>query len=386
MVLWRREIIIVNLLIIGIDFTPRSGGIGTYTKELSTFLSKENQVTILATGVPNTRVFDHGYPYRIIRTPSLPILRHIAFFIYMPWILWRHDIDAVLHIVWITALISHLWSCLLPVPYFVSVHGTEIRDDKRSWKRRLKCYLKGWRIVALRKAKGIFPVSHYSARLVVSLGIDQSRIEVILNGVDTQRFKPVTSHHDKNRQKKLLTVARLDLNKGHDRVLEALVILKAQGIKPQYIIVGQGDEEIRLRKMAQILGLESQVEFTGFISGNQLPPVYNSCDIYVMASREIPGRLDLIEGFGISFLEASASGLPVVAGNSGGVSDAVRNGKTGILVHPDNPEDIASAIKLLLTDDNLARRYGNEGRRWTETQMSWEQVAERLVNAIHRMK
>jgi phosphatidylinositol alpha-1,6-mannosyltransferase len=376
----------VNLLIIGIDFTPRSGGIGTYTKELSTFLSRENQVTILATGVPNTRVFDHGCPYRIIRTPSLPILRHIAFFIYVPWILWRHDIDAVLHIVWITALISHLWSCLLLVPYFVSVHGTEIRDDKRSWKRRLKCYLKGWRIVALRKAKGIFPVSHYSARLVVSLGIDQSRIEVILNGVDTQRFKPVTSHHDKNRQKKLLTVARLDLNKGHDRVLEALAILKAQGIKPQYIIVGQGDEEIRLRKMTQILGLENQVEFTGFISRNQLPSIYNSCDIYVMASREIPGRLDLIEGFGISFLEASASGLPVVAGNSGGVSDAVRNGKTGILVHPDNPEDIASAIKRLLTDNNLARRYGNEGRRWTETQMSWEQVAERLVNAIHRMK
>jgi phosphatidylinositol alpha-1,6-mannosyltransferase len=138
--------------------------------------------------------------------------------------------------------------------------------------------------------------------------------------------------------------------------------------------------------MAQILGLENQVEFTGFISGDQLPPIYNSCDIYVMASREIPGHLDLIEGFGISFLEASASGLPVVAGDSGGVSDAVRNGKTGILVHPDNPEDIASAIKRLLTDDSLARRYGNEGRRWTETQMSWEQVAERLVNAIQRMK
>ena len=80
------------------------------------------------------------------------------------------------------------------------------------------------------------------------------------------------------------------------------------------------------------------------------------------------------------------SALTSLHGDSGGVSDAVQNGKTGILVHPDKPEDIASAIKLLLTDNNLARRYGNEGRRWTETQMSWEQVAERLVNAIHRMK
>lgn len=268
---------------------------------------------------------------------------------------------------------------------FVSVHGTEIRDDRRSWRRRLKGYLKGWRILALRKARGIFPVSHYSARLVMSLGIDQSCIEVILNGVDTQRFKPVTSHHDENRQKKLLTVARLDLNKGHDRVLEALAILKRQGLTPAYTIVGQGHEEMRLRKMVQYLGLEGQVVFTGFVSENQLPSMYASCDIFVMACREISGRLDLVEGFGISFLEASASGLPVVAGSSGGVPDAVRNEKTGLLVNPDDPEEIAFAIKRLLTDDSLARRLGNEGRRWTETQMSWEHAAERLINVMQRM-
>ena len=375
----------MNLLIIGIDFTPCSGGIGSYTKELSTFLSKEDNVTVLATGISNARVFDHGCSYRIIRTPSIPILRHIALFAYVPWLLWRHEIDAVLHIVWITALISHLWSCLLPVPYFVSVHGTEIRDDKISWRRRLKGYLKGWRILALRKAKGIFPVSHFSARLVMSLGIEQSGIEVMLNGVDTERFKPNASHHNENKQKKLLTVARLDLNKGHDYVLKALSMLKEQGLTPNYTIVGQGHEEMRLRQMVQDLGLEGQVVFTGFIPGNKLPAIYTFSDIYVMASREIPGRLDLVEGFGISFLEASASGLPVVAGNSGGVSDAVHHGKTGLLVNPDNPEDIASAIKGLLIDEDLAKCLGNEGRRWAETQMSWEHVAERMVNAMQRM-
>jgi phosphatidylinositol alpha-1,6-mannosyltransferase len=205
----------------------------------------------------------------------------------------------------------------------------------------------------------------------MSLGIEQNRIKVLLNGVNTQHYRPVANNQEKNKQQKLLTVARLDLNKGHDYVLKALTILKKQGLTPNYTIVGQGAEEMRLRKMVQDLGLENQVVFTGFISNNKLPSVYTSCDIYVMASREIPGRLDLVEGFGISFLEASASGLPVVAGDSGGVSDAVQHGKTGLLVNPDNPEDIASAIKLLLTDDSLARRLGNEGRRWTETQMSY---------------
>ena len=377
---------IVNFLVVSTDFSPRSWGIGAYTKELSTSLSKGNQVTVLATGIPNAKTFDHGCSYRIIRTPSVPILRHIALLIYIPWIIRRYNIDAILHIVWITSLISHLWYCLIPVPYFVSVFGTEIRDDKRSWRRRVKYYLKGWRIVALRKARGIFPISYYSARLVMSLGIEQSCIEVIFGGIDTQRFKPIANDQRSNKQKKLLTVSRLDLNKGHDRVLEALSILKNQGLVPKYTIVGQGPEEMRLRKITQSLGLGNQVEFTGFVPDNQLPAVYTSCNIYVMASREIPGRLDLVEGFGISFLEASASGLPVVAGNSGGISDAVQNGKTGLLVNPDDPEDIASAIKRLLVDTNLARRLGNEGRRWTETQMSWEHVAERLIKAMQRMR
>ena len=375
----------MNLLVVGADFSPYSGGIGTYTREIASFLTLKNQVIVLANGISNPKIFDNNSPYRIIRTPSFPVLRHLALFIYLPWILRRYHIDAVLHVVWTTALISHFWHYLIPAPYFVSVHGSEFHDDTLTWRRRLKGYLRKWRLLALQKSKGIFPVSNYSARLVISLGVERERIEVISNGVDTKRFKPSANYKNPDEQKKLLTVARLDLHKGHDRVLEALAILKAQGITPQYIIVGQGDEEIRLKKMTQTLGLENQVEFTGFISGNQLPPMYNSCDIYVMASREIPGRLDLIEGFGISFLEAGASAMPVVAGDSGGVSDAVRNGKTGILVNPDKSDDIASAIKRLLIDEELARRVGNEGRRWTETQMSWEQVAERLVNSIQRM-
>jgi len=375
----------MNLLIVGADFSPYSGGIGTYTKELATFLTQKNQVIVLANGISNTKAFDHGCLYQIIRTPSFPILRHLTFFIYIPWILRRNQIDAVLHVVWTTALISHLWYYLIPVPYFVGVHGSEFLNDTMTWKRRLKGYMRKWSLAAFRKSKGFFPVSNYSAHLVMSLGVAKERIEVISNGVDTQRFKPFTNHRNSAEQKKLLTVARLDLHKGHDRVLEALSILKKQGLTPNYTIVGQGSEEMRLRKMTQALGLENQVVFAGFVSEKQLPAIYTSCDIYVMASREIPGRLDLVEGFGISFLEAGASGLPVVAGDSGGVSDAVQHGKTGLLVNPDNPEDIASAIKLLLTDDNLARRYGNEGRRWTETQMSWEHAAERLINAIQRM-
>lgn len=375
----------MNLLIVGTDFPPFSGGISTYTNELANALSKTDQITVLAPGALNTKSFDLECSYRIIRTPPIPILRSTAFFIYIPYLTWRYHIDAVLHTVWPTALISHLWYFLIPTPYFVSVHASEILDDKRTLHRRLKSYLKDWRVAALQKAKVIFPVSNYTAGLVISQGIDREKIQVISNGVNPQRFKPISSHHTGNKQKKMLTVARLDLHKGHDRVLEALAILKNQGLTPQYIIVGKGEEEIRLRKMVKNLGLESQVTFAGYVSESQLPEMYADSDIFVMASREIPGRLDLIEGFGISFLEASASGVPVVAGRSGGVSDAVLHEKTGLLVNPDDPMDIAQALQKLLENPDSASQLGNEGRKWVEKEMSWECVAERLRNTIKNL-
>jgi phosphatidylinositol alpha-1,6-mannosyltransferase len=375
----------LNLLLVATDFPPKSGGISTYTKEFGRALGKICQVLVLAPGTWNREVSDTAYPFQVIRTPPFAILSTLFFFIYIPLLLRRHRIDAVLHTVWPTALISHFWHFLFPVPYFVSVHASEILDDRLTWRRRLKSYLSVWRVAAFKKAAGIFPVSQYSAGLLTDLGIDPNRIQVLMNGVDPKRFKPAVTRRSKNGQKQLLTVARLDLHKGHDRVLQALAILRDQGLTPRYIIAGEGDEEARLRALATGLGLERQVEFAGFIPDSQLPDIYAECDIFIMASREIPGRSDLVEGFGISFLEASASGLPVIAGRSGGVADAVRDGETGLLVDPDDPQDIAKALKLLLTDTKLARRFAKNGREWTVTQMSWEYRAKRLIDAVIRL-
>lgn len=375
----------VKFLIVGTDFPPSSGGISTYAKEIASALAKTCQVTVLAPGAFKTVAFDQALPFRVIRTPPIPMLRTIAFFIYIPWIIKKYHIDIVHHTVWTTALVNHIWYSLMPVPYFVSVHASEILDDTLTLRRRLKGYLKRWRRAALSKARGIFPVSHYSAGLVTALGIKKNRICVITNGVNPRRFKPAATHKIEDGQKSLLTVARLDLHKGHDRILEALAILKEHNLTPRYIIVGEGEQEIRLRRMVQNLGLERQVIFAGFIPDSQLPDIYANSDIFVMASREIPGRLDLVEGFGISFLEASASGLPVVAGRSGGVPDAIRDGETGLLVNPNEPQDVARALHLLLTDNDLARKLGKEGREWAENQMSWERVAERLLNAVRRL-
>jgi len=375
----------LNILIVATDFPPDRGGISTYSKELAIALSKICNVTVLATGASKIAETDKNISLKIIRTPSIPFLRIAALLFYFPLVIKRYHIGSVLHTVWLTALISHMWHWLMPVPYFVSIHASEILDDRRTWRRRIKSYLKGWRIAALNKAKAIFPVSHYGIKLATAMGIAKERIFVISNGVTPTQFQPSPSPSAMNGKKKLLTVARLDLHKGHDHVLEALAILKNQGFMPEYTIAGEGEEKMRLRMITKRLGLTHQVKFVGYIPDNLLPSTYAGADIYVMPSREIPGRLDLIEGFGISFLEASASGLPVIAGRSGGVSDAVRDGITGILVNPDDPRDIARAILLLLSDNDLALKLGNEGRKWIETQMNWDCVAERMHSAVRKL-
>lgn len=375
----------MNFLLVGPDFPPSAGGISTYTKGLAAALAKSHEVTVLAPGAFDAVSLDRSCPFRIVRTPPIPGLSTVAFFVYIPWLTRRLHIGAVLHTVWTTALISHFWRYLVPVPYFVSVHGSEIRDDTRTWRRCLKSFLRRWRYAALCKANGIFPVSLYSAGIVMDLGIDKNRIQVISGGVDPDRFRPAQNDRERTGPGKILTVARLDLHKGHDRVLEALVILKEEGLTPCYIIAGEGEEKTRLYEMTKTLGLEKQVIFAGFVPESQLPGLYADADIFVMPSREIPGRLDLIEGFGISFLEAGASGLPVVAGLSGGVPDVVRHGENGLLVDPNDQKEIAHALKLLLSDKKLAMQMGKEGRRRAETQMSWQSVSERLCDAVRRL-
>jgi phosphatidylinositol alpha-1,6-mannosyltransferase len=375
----------LKLLMVCSDFPPDRGGISTYSIEIASALVKSCRVTVLAPGAPNISKFDESCNFRIIRTPSLPFIRIAALFFYLPYLLMRFRFDAVLHTVWPTALISHLYYWFLPVSYFISVHASEILNDKRTWRRRLKCYLRSWRNAAINRAAGIFPVSHYSANLIRSFGLSQKNIHVVPNGVDPWRFRPDVCLNDKGLPKRILTVARLDLHKGHDRVLEALGLIKSKGLEFEYVIVGEGDEERRLRQIAKELGLVNEVIFAGHIPDRELPGVYASADIFVMASREIPGRLDLIEGFGIAFLEAAASGLPVIAGRSGGVADAVRDGKTGFLIDPEDPKEIAEAIHLLLISPDLCQRLGGEGRQWTMCQMNWENAAKRLLDKMQRI-
>jgi phosphatidylinositol alpha-1,6-mannosyltransferase len=171
----------------------------------------------------------------------------------------------------------------------------------------------------------------------------------------------------------LITVARLVPHKGQDTIIRALPKVATGFPGVRYVIVGEGPDQTRLSGLAKDLGVESNVIFAGAVSDADLPEAYATSTIYAGASRI--DRAINAEGYGISFLEASASGLPVVAGDSGGVRSAVRDGETGIVIDPQDADKWAETILSLLRDDNRRKELGRAGRAAVESYYNWDRVA-----------
>lgn len=230
---------------------------------------------------------------------------------------------------------------LAGIPYVSVLHGIE------AWRIR-----SGVRAASMRQADRLLAVSQFTRDHVMqNHGINSERISVFANTYDAERFTPgpkplhlLEKYGLRPDQPVLLTVSRLALSeryKGHWQVLIALKHLRQRIPDIHYLVVGTGDELAHLRAAVRVMGLDSQVTFTGFVSGADLPDHYRLCDTFIMPSTK--------EGFGIVFLEAAACGKPVIAGCLDGSYDALDAGRLGILVDPHHPMQIAEAMHAALT-------------------------------------
>ena len=162
--------------------------------------------------------------------------------------------------------------------------------------------------------------------------------------------------------------------KGQDVLIRALPEIRRRVPDAALLIVGGGPDGDRLRRLAGDL---PGVVFTGAVPWEELPAHYAAGDVYAMPCRTRRRGLD-VEGLGIVYLEASATGLPVVAGDSGGAPDAVRDGETGVVVGGRDVGAVADRIATLLSDTTMAKRMGEAGRGWVESEWRWESQAVRL--------
>jgi phosphatidylinositol alpha-1,6-mannosyltransferase len=267
------------------------------------------------------------------------------------------------------------------IPYGVFTYGAELLllDQKLRRSR-----FKHWTGRQLLEGASVFVAisqwtADYTRRILSELGLEQqaNNVRTVPLGTDPEQFQPGVSTTQIRRTYGLeggpwiLTVARLDWHKGLDTVIRALPAVRAVHPSVRYAIAGVGDARPYLERLTTELGLTDAVRFVGFVPESDLPALYNAADVFALVSR----RYDLlVEGFGIAAMEASASGVPVLAGREAGLIDAVRDGETGLLVDPYCAAAVAEGLNRLLADAALRQRLGAAGRRAVETYFNWDRV------------
>jgi phosphatidylinositol alpha-1,6-mannosyltransferase len=198
----------------------------------------------------------------------------------------------------------------------------------------------------------------------------------IAPGIDVDHFSPQDStqlrkHLGLENKKVIVSVGRLVHRKGQDRLIESMPKILEKIPDAHLLIVGQGPYLEHLARLVAINNLSEHVSFIGRIQYTELPEYICVGDVFAMPSRSRLAGLE-VEGLGIVYLEASACGLPVVAGASGGAPDAVVEGVTGLVVDGKNLDEIAEAIVSLLKDPQTAQRMGSAGRQWIIDNWRWE--------------
>ncbi|MFL5462052.1 MAG: glycosyltransferase family 4 protein [Gemmatimonadales bacterium] len=373
-------------LLLTYDFPPMAGGIARLTGELAKRYPEES--LLISTGsFENSAAFDPQLPNRVdrlgIRSSRLRTVQGLM--------LWSHRATQLARafrpgFVWCGNLkpagFPALWlKGREEIPYGIILYGSELLLlQQRIRTSRLK---RGAAGRVFRRAEVLVAISEWTRRLCLEvldgLGCRSGDIDVrrIPLGTDPAHFRPgLDSRSARERYglgpgRWLITVARLVGHKGIDTGLRVLAELGAAYPDLRYAIVGSGPLQFQLEALAHDLGVGHLVRFLTAVPDEDLPALYNSAEIYLGLSR---AEGLLMEGFGISLVEASACGIPVVGARQGGIPDAVREGETGLLVDSTDLGAIVHAVQSLLQNQELARRLGLEGRRAVETYFNWDRV------------
>ncbi|MFD6173977.1 glycosyltransferase family 4 protein [Streptomyces coeruleorubidus] len=379
----RKTLIVTN------DFPPRPGGIQAFLHNMALRLDPQRLVVYASTwkrsreGVEATAAFDAEQPFTVVRDRTTMLLPTPRVTRRAAGLLREHGCTSV----WFGAaaplgLMAPALRSAGAERLVATTHGHEA----------------GW--AQLPAARQLLRRIGDSTDTITYLGeYTRSRIAGALSpqaaarmaqlppGVDEKTFHP-GSGGDEIRSRLGLTdrpvvvcVSRLVRRKGQDTLIQAMPRILAAEPDAVLLIVGGGPYEKDLRKLAHDTGVAGSVRFTGPVPWAELPAHYGAGDVFAMPCRTRRGGLD-VEGLGIVYLEASATGLPVLAGDSGGAPDAVLDGETGWVVRGGSPEEAADRITTLLADAELRRRMGERGREWVEEKWRWDLLAEHLKNLL----
>lgn len=258
---------------------------------------------------------------------------------------------------------------LFRMPFVSTIHGAEVHLAKHF---QLDFVLR----FTINQADASIANSH-STYEACSQICPQSRLEIIPFGADTEIFRP-TADPIPNNPFKIVSVGDLIERKGFKHLIEATSLLLKESYDLRVDIVGTGPQEHKLAEMIVKLGIGNRVKLRGYLSTPELVKLYNSSHLFVLAAT--PDAYGNTEGLGIVILEAMACRLPVLSTETGGITDLITHQKNGILVAPGSSLDIASAIKYLITEEQVRENLASEGYNLVREKYSWKKIASQYLS------
>jgi len=392
----------LNILLISYEFPPMVGGEGSYVYGLSKALSdlghKINIVTIyqgrkgmnsnngncnfiqipILKKPPGFKMMSFGYGLNIklkelIKTQKLDVIHQTYDFYKIPFS--KEDVDA---------------------PVFATIHHPFIAEQKavRAFSNFYDYFkyriLKRSDLLAIMQKKicervdKIIAVSNFTAQNVIDdYAIPPTKIEVIPNGVDLNKFNPkvdgikMRGSLGITDEPVILYVGKLEFNKGIEYLILSFSKIVKQIPNAKLVIVGNGPIKNRLMNLVKQKKLSKSVIFTGKIPSKKLPSIFAASDLFVLPS--------LMEGFGIVLLEAMACGKPCIATKAGGTEDIIVNGETGFLAPIGDCISLYQAINALLANPDLAQKFGKAGLNRVRKNFTWNIIAKRTINTYRNI-
>lgn len=369
----------MKILIINYEFPPIGGGAGNASYYLARHLSKMgHEIAILTSafrGLPREEILDG---FRIFRIPVIrrrldrcSILEMITFIIsglfYCNSVISLFKPKKVIAFFGIPSGIIAYWiRKRYSLPYIISLRGGDVpgffNNKLQGYHRLTKPIIKNvWK-----NAEHVIANSNRLYKLAKHTD-PKTKILVIPNGVDTEKYKPGRGVYSEKSKTKILSVGRLNEQKGIQNLLKACYALNQNGLNGKFSleILGDGPSRKMLEKLAKDLCLQDRVCFTGWVSKNEIADKYNTADIFVLPS--------LDEGMSNALLEAMATGLPVVASDFAG--DNLLTDEVNALIVPVNNDQLLSdALKKLILDKNLREAMGQNSMMIAK-KYSWMKVA-----------
>ncbi|GAA5073622.1 glycosyltransferase family 4 protein [Streptomyces similanensis] len=369
-----------STLVITNDFPPRQGGIETFVHALATRMP-DDDVVVYTSHEPGGAAFDATLPFPVVRDAArtlLPTRRATARAV---GIARAHGCDRV----WFgaaapLALMAPALRAAGVRRIVATTHGHEI------WWARIP----GARRTMRRIGDGVDVVTYLGAytraRIEPALG-PRARMSRLVPAVDARVYRPDAAARAEVRaelglrgRRVILCVARMVARKGQDVLIRAMPLIRRAAHDAVLLLVGHGPDEARLRRLAGRHAPDAVV-FAGGKAHTETPRYYAAADVFAMPCRTRRGGLEA-EGLGIVFLEAAASGLPVVVGDSGGAPNTVVDGKTGMVVDGADAAAVAGALSGLLLDTERAAALGAAGRDRVRDSWSWDASARRLTHLL----